>query len=249
MCAQGAAPGRMCREDLDKLKKGLKITQFRAGQLACVEAIALQRADTWVQMPCGGGKSLVFAAVLNLKGCIGLLVEPLNAIAGTMAPYLRDRGVDTLELTSDTRASVISRIRRYQLGKDKPLAIITSPEQLLHASVLRALGPPPASILDEAAAFAAFQRGGLASVLPRNPVALFAVDEAHVIASWGDKFRPDFGRLGEVTQTMERWPARPGGAATRTFTKLAMTATATPRRRRVVKSILGFDDKHGFDLL
>ena len=61
----------MCREDLDKLKKGLKITQFRAGQLACVEAIALQRADTWVQMPCGGGKSLVFAAVLNLKECIG----------------------------------------------------------------------------------------------------------------------------------------------------------------------------------
>ena len=103
----------MCREDLDKLKKGLKITQFRAGQLACVEAIALQRADTWIQMPYGGGKlkSLVFAAVLNLKECIGLLVEPLNAIAGTMAPYLRDRGVDTLELTSDTRASVISRIR------------------------------------------------------------------------------------------------------------------------------------------
>ena len=74
----------------------------------------------------------MFAALLNLMQCIGILVEPLKAIVGTMRPYLMDRNVDVLVLTADpaSRAAVCDRLRSYAYianASRKPLAILTSP--------------------------------------------------------------------------------------------------------------------------
>ena len=91
-------------------------------------------------------------------------------------------------------------------------------------------------------------RGG--PPLPTNPIGAFAVDEAHIVAAWSQTFRPAFGHLGVVSTALRfdrtnrtgptKWPG--------TVPIVAMTATATPRRRSVVKATLGFRT-NTFDLL
>ena len=81
-------------------------------------------------MPCGGGKSLVFAATLWCKVCVGILVEPLTAIAATMAPYLRKRGIRVMNLAAETRQDVIRELGSFRLGKELSF-FSTSPSEVL----------------------------------------------------------------------------------------------------------------------
>ncbi|XP_065943916.1 uncharacterized protein [Magallana gigas] len=46
----------------------------------------------------------------------------------------------------------------------------------------------------------------LNSSLYRDRVALIAIDEAHILESWGDTFRPTFARLGELRSHFPRTP-------------------------------------------
>ena len=64
----------------------------------------------------------------------------------------------------------------------------------------------------------------------RAHVALFVVDEAHCISSWGHDFRPDYLRLGEVRERL-------GHPAT-----AALTATASPPVREEIVARLGMAD-------
>jgi ATP-dependent DNA helicase RecQ len=66
---------------------------------------------------------------------------------------------------------------------------------------------------------------GFRALLPRLPVSLLAVDEAHCIAQWGHDFRPAYLRIGDVR------PQLP-------VPVLALTATATPRVREEMASSL-----------
>ena len=65
-----------------------------------------------------------------------------------------------------------------------------------------------------------FNNERFVATLARTSVALFAVDEAHCISEWGHNFRPDYLKLAEAARTIK---------AERV---LALTATATPRRRQ-----------------
>ena len=124
---------QVCERDVAGLKRQLLIERFRDGQLDIIRALALEGRDAWVSLPCGGGKSLIFAGALLLLRGVGILVEPLQAITALMLPYLRHRGIDAVELTAKTRGAVLERLRAYQrTGKDKgtdmpPLAIVAAP--------------------------------------------------------------------------------------------------------------------------
>jgi ATP-dependent DNA helicase RecQ len=60
--------------------------------------------------------------------------------------------------------------------------------------------------------------------------ALLCVDEAHCISEWGHDFRPSYLRLGQVRERLGRPPL------------LALTATATPRVREDIASLLQLDN-------
>ena len=109
MAAAGAG---MSRRDVDGIKRQLRIDHFLPGQLECIDALVFRRLDTWCQVPCGGGKTAIFAAALLILKGIGILVEPLHAIMATMAPYLRDRGIKVLVLNAASRAEFCARLRK-----------------------------------------------------------------------------------------------------------------------------------------
>ncbi|HET6528477.1 MAG TPA: DNA helicase RecQ [Balneolaceae bacterium] len=72
------------------------------------------------------------------------------------------------------------------------------------------------------------------NLLENQQVDLFTIDEAHCISEWGHDFRPDYRQLTEVRKDFPE------------ATCLALTATATPRVRKDIKSILGLDDSETF---
>ena len=61
-------------------------------------------------------------------------------------------------------------------------------------------------------------------------VNLLTIDEAHCISEWGHDFRPEYRRVIEARDILKPPVC------------LAMTATATPRVRSDIKSMLGFDN-------
>ncbi|HKK43922.1 MAG TPA: DNA helicase RecQ [Balneolaceae bacterium] len=71
-------------------------------------------------------------------------------------------------------------------------------------------------------------------LLADQNVKLFTIDEAHCISEWGHDFRPEYRQLTEVRKDFPD------------STCLALTATATPRVREDIKSILKMDDSETF---
>lgn len=71
-------------------------------------------------------------------------------------------------------------------------------------------------------------------LLQDQNVELFTIDEAHCISEWGHDFRPEYRQLTEVRKDFPE------------ATCLALTATATPRVREDIKSILKMSDSETF---
>ena len=71
-------------------------------------------------------------------------------------------------------------------------------------------------------------KASVGALLGSLRVCCLAIDEAHCISEWGPDFRPEYRQLAEVR-------SRFLGAVC-----IALTATATPRVRKDIKSCLGF---------
>lgn len=70
-----------------------------------------------------------------------------------------------------------------------------------------------------------FDSPSFRAILPELPIRLITLDEAHCISLWGHDFRPAYRRLGTIRDEIDT-PV------------LALTATATPRVRDEIESIL-----------
>ena len=181
----------------------LGLAVLRPAQVEAAAALAAGR-DCLAVLPSGAGKSAIYQVAGVALGRPVVVVSPLLALQREQADGLRARG-----LSAVTVNGLSGRAARQEaealLGSGRTGFIFLGPEQLAREDV----------------------RGGLT----RAPVRLFAVDEAHCIASWGHDFRPDYLRLGGV---IEAFPARPAVAA--------LTATAAPPVRREIIERLGLRD-------
>src|SRR4051812_26294416 len=149
----------------------------------------LDRRDSVVVLPTGGGKSLCFQAPALVTGGPALVVSPLISLMKDQVDTLVGNGVAAAcynsALGADERQRVAAgvRERRYAL-------LYVSPERLAG---------------DGADAFL--------SMVGRP--AFVAIDEAHCISQWGHDFRPEYRQLAALRQ---RWPGVSVHAFTATAT-------------------------------
>lgn len=180
-----------------ELQRTLGHPGFRPGQEALVRA-ALQGRDALGILPTGGGKSVCFQLPAFLLPGIVLVVSPLISLMEDQVGRARRDGLRADFLSSATPSDERGGVLERAMRGDTDLLLV-APERFLVP--------------------------GFRQLLPRLPVSLLAVDEAHCISHWGHDFRPAYLRIGEVRQHLP-------------VPVLALTATATPRVREEMEASL-----------
>jgi ATP-dependent DNA helicase RecQ len=184
---------------LDVLRTVFGYDAFRGQQADAIDALVAGR-DVLVLAPTGGGKSLCYQIPALLRPGTGVVISPLIALMQDQVDALGALGVRAAFLNSTQSPDERRSVEAAYLGGELDLLYL-APERLQSAATLGLLG--------------------------RGRIALFAVDEAHCVASWGHDFRPDYLAL---TVLHERWPDVP---------RIALTATATEATRAEIVQRLG----------
>ncbi|WP_109209431.1 MULTISPECIES: RecQ family ATP-dependent DNA helicase [Microbacterium] len=177
---------------------------LREGQSEAIAALAAGR-DAIVILPTGAGKSAVYQLAGHLREGLTLVVSPLIALQDDQVAQLASaphapRGAVLNSTLTERAADDLWG----EVTEGRIGCLFLTPEQLSKDDVidrLRAVG-----------------------------VGLFAVDEAHCVASWGHDFRPDYLRLGAVRERLGAPPI------------VALTATGAEPVRAEIAERLGLHD-------
>lgn len=163
----------MTKNALVLLEEVFGYKTFRPQQEEIIHTI-LNKKDTVVLMPTGGGKSLCFQIPALLQKGITLVISPLISLMKDQVEALKANGVEAAFLNSTVdeqeRRSIIKRCQTNEIK-----LLYLSPETLV--TVLNGF------ILD-------------------LDISMVAIDEAHCVSMWGHDFRPEYTQLSSFRNSL-----------------------------------------------
>ncbi len=164
-----------------------------------VVSCVLAGNDALVLMPTGGGKSLCYQIPSLVLDGVAIVVSPLIALMQNQVSGLKEFGIAAEFLNSSL--SNYEKARIYSLLKSSKVKILyVTPERLLSEDFLE--------------------------FISSLSLSLIAIDEAHCVSQWGHDFRPEYLKLGLLSELLPGVP------------KIALTATADETtRNEIVKNL------------
>lgn len=162
---------RLPKELLGLIAEKWGFSSLRPMQAKAISAI-LERRDSLVIMPTGGGKSLCYQAPAAFRSEeLTVVVSPLIALMKDQVDSLREVNICAVRIDSSLDETQ-RREAFYLLNSRQARLLYVSPEKL--------------------------SSDRFRDYLVSLGVKTFAIDEAHCISQWGHDFRPEYRRLAEL---------------------------------------------------
>nr|WP_294925807.1 DNA helicase RecQ [uncultured Flavobacterium sp.] len=164
-----------------ELKKYFGFSQFKGLQEQVITSI-LNKKNTFVIMPTGGGKSLCYQLPALIQDGTAIVVSPLIALMKNQVDAIRS-------LSSENG---IAHVLNSSLTKTEIAQVKTD----ITSGLTKLLYVAPESLTKEE--YVAF--------LQSVPISFVAIDEAHCISEWGHDFRPEYRNLKNIIKQLGNVP-------------------------------------------
>ncbi|TGK62508.1 RecQ family ATP-dependent DNA helicase [Leptospira wolffii] len=179
-------------------------SNFRQGQWEAIRSLS-QGKDVLAVLPTGGGKSLIYQLPSFAdSNKLTIVISPLIALMKDQVDGLKSKGMSAAYCnSSQDELEQVRILSGAATGKIRILYV--SPERAVSRSFL--------------------------NLLPKFPIGMVAVDEAHCVSQWGHDFRPEYRKLHTLR------PLLPSGTPW-----VALTATATDKVKKDISDSLGLKE-------
>lgn len=160
-------------EQMEVLRVVRQVWGFDTLRPMQAEAIAagVQKRDSLVVMPTGGGKSLCYQVPPLVANRTDVVVSPLIALMKDQVDGLRANGYPAVALHSNLSEEEANTAEQ-EIASGKLRLIFAAPERLFTGRFIR--------------------------VIQQQRITAFAIDEAHCISHWGHDFRRDYRQLSQL---------------------------------------------------
>ena len=164
-----------------ELKKYFGFSQFKGLQEQVIKSI-LNKENTFVIMPTGGGKSLCYQLPALVQEGTAIVVSPLIALMKNQVDAIRslssENGVAHV-LNSSLTKTEISQVKK-DISNGLTKLLYVAPESLAKEEYL--------------------------NFLQTVSISFVAIDEAHCISEWGHDFRPEYRNLKNIIKQLGSVP-------------------------------------------
>ena len=163
------------------LKKYFGFSQFKGLQEEVIKSI-LQKKNTFVIMPTGGGKSLCYQLPALMNSGTAIVISPLIALMKNQVDAIR--GISDHEGVAHVLNSSLNKSEVAQVKSD------------IENGITKLLYVAPESLIKEE----------YVSFLKKQTISFVAIDEAHCISGCGHDFRPEYRNLKHIIKQIDNVP-------------------------------------------